>query len=158
MVNKASTVVVGTILLTLFLSTSAFGLIFVYEYEWCQSGELCAEAWKMLRAAMECALVASVAAAICVWVVRLRLARMRTSALIAIGLTSAALLFGTFHIALEIRSTLASHFFPYVTSIRFGFLGISIVWGTFSVSVCAAVIAVVLRIDNLTSRLRADAP
>ena len=105
----------------------------------------------------ECALIASIAATACVLGLRVRLARMRISVLIAIGLVSSALLFVTFHIAVEIRSVLAAQYFPYVIAIRFGFLGIFIVWGTFSTIVCAAVMAVVVRIDNLTNRLRADA-
>lgn len=154
--NKASNIVVGTILLSLFALTAVLGLVTVYENEWCPPGVFCTEAWKVLRAANECAAIASVAAAGCALIVRTRLSKIRTSVLIMIALVISTILFFTFPIALEIRSILATQFFPYVISIRFGIIGMFIVWGTFSAVVCAAVMAAVLRIDNLTSRLRVD--
>ena len=157
MFKKATLTVVGTILLTLFTANAVAGLLTVYDLEWCQRGVFCVEAWKMLWAALEITLIASFAAAVCTWMLRAMLADKRSTLLVAIGLVSSASLFMTLNLALDIKAVLAAQFFPYVIALRFGFLGMFIVWGTFSLIVCAVVIAAVVRIDNLTNRSRADA-
>ena len=158
MLNKAPLIVVGTILLTLYVAMALSGLVFVYENEWCRSGEFCSEAWKIMRLTLESAVTASIAGFVCFWGMRSRLANKRTFALVTIGLVSSLLLFVTFLFAVEIRAELTRQYFPYVISLRFGFLGMFIVWGTISLIVCATVMAVVVRMENLTRRSRADQP
>jgi hypothetical protein len=158
MLNKAPLVVAGTILPTLYVAMAFSGLVFVYENGWCASGEFCSEAWKMLRLTLESTVTASIAGFFCFWGMRTSLANKRTFALVTIGLVCSLLLFVTFLFAVEIRAELARQYFPYVISLRFGYLGIFIVWGTISLIVCATVMAVVVRMENLTIRSRRDAP
>ena len=158
MPTKAPFIVVGTILLSVFALMAFSGLVIVYQFEWCQSGEFCNEAWKALAAAMELALIDSIAATFCFWGLRAKLPHKRVAELVAIGLVTSLLLFLMLIFGGAIKDALAAQFFPYVTALRFGLLGRIIFWGASSLIICAAVMAVVVRVDNLTIRSREDAP
>ncbi len=69
-----------------------------------------------------------------------------------IGVTASASLFITLDFALTLKASLATQFFPHVAGLRFGLLGTFIVWGTFSLLVCIAIMLAVAQIDNPIGR------
>ena len=152
MFKKVLLTVVGTIFIALFIMNVIAGLLLVYEREWCQPGEFCAEAWNMLWAALEIALIASFAAVVGAWLLRAMLVGRRVSVLMLIGVTASASLFITLDFALTLKASLATQIFPHVVGLRFGLLGTFIVWGTFGLLVCIAIMRAVVQIDNLIGR------
>ena len=147
MFKKTGSIVVGALLPTLFVLLAAWGLFDVNRLGWCETGLLsCPQALDVVVHALECAFVASGAALLCLWGFRKRWMSQRPVILVVMGVVIAGLLVAAFPVTLEVRSAIATQFFPYVTALRFGPVGFFIVWGAVSLLVCAAVMRIGIRL------------
>lgn len=147
--NKAISILVGTIFLTLFAFLAAWGVYGFYRIGWCEPGVFCEMTLDAVIHAFGCALVSSSGAAfLFIWGLRGKLIFLRPIILGSIGFICAGLLVVAHPVVLNIRSAISAQFFPYVIALRFGALGFYIVWGIVSLLVCAVVMGVAVFLNE----------
>ena len=146
--TKTSYVVVRTVLLTIFVFHTLWGLADAYRLDLCETS-----IWScnlVLEIVIYCfggALISAGTAFLCVWMFRNKLMFRDSTSVSRMAFLCAVLLVGLYPYVLDLREAIAVRFFPYVIAFRFYLPGFVVVWGTLSLLVCAAVMGIATSLD-----------
>ena len=141
----------GTVLLTAFIALGGWGVFDVARMNVCSGAIACSETWNVLALAFGAGVLAAVVTIFWSWVLRRRLDQSSAPSFRR-GIVCAVVVVAIFPFAASIRSAIASDLFPYVTSLRFGYLGAFTTWAILDLIAIGVTLYVMGTRGNLTMR------
>ena len=141
----------STVLLTVFIVLGGWGVVDVSRMNLCSGAIACSETWSALALAFGAAAVGAIVTILWSWAFRRRLDQ-RSALSFRRGIICAVVVVAIFPFAASIRSAIASSLFPYITSLRFGYLGAFTTWAILDLITIGVTLYVMGTRGNLTMR------
>lgn len=136
---------VAALALGCFVLLNLWGAIDVIRLGWCASSWTeCSVMMDVPLHAGACAVLAGLASLPTLVMFRSRLSPLPATKLLSLALVCSVLLLLVYPATLEVRSAIASRYFPYVTVIRFGATGFFMVWTALSLVVISLAVSAAL--------------